>query len=191
MEIEIFGRKFYIFSDGIQWEKFNSMMSMYFFKPTSILVLICFVCCLIWIRKVRRKGKNRKLYKHLALLSYLLIIISLTILNRETGSVREIRWTYDPWFSGTGAFHESNIIVAVFNCLFFVPYGMLCGWQDWGDSNRFLPIIIVAVTGFMVELFQYILGRGVTSIGDITSFIIGGVTGVIIIKCLCRRQKQT
>ena len=189
MEIEIFGRKFCLLVNEMQYAKLRYMLFLYFNKPTIILVLICVVSSIIWVLRARKAEENCKIYKRKALISYVVLILALTVLNRESGSCRELRLIYDPWFFGEGLYHESTIIITIFDCILFVPFGMLYRWLA-GRTSRYISFVtVIVLAGFMVEFFQYILARGVSSIEDFTAFIVGGGIGFVLIDLLERFQK--
>lgn len=174
MSFNLFGRGFHFLADNNQQEKALYMLEKYILKP-EIIVIVAILLIYFIIRVVVKTGKKEEVLKRLKKISpwvYLLIIFGITVFNRAPGD-REIRLTFDNWFTQTG-FHETNVLGFVFNLALYIPFGYLL--YKYGKAVS--AVIIVCASSFIVETLQYILARGVAAIDDLVANIIGGLVGL-------------
>lgn len=173
MKFDLFGKTFYFLSDERQIEKAVNMLEKYIFKP-EILVLLIILTLYFSVRiiaKIRKNDKLHKIFKKISPWVYLLTIFGITVFNRAPGN-REIRLTFDNWFTQTG-FHETNVLGFMFNLALYIPFGyLLCKY-----GKAVSAVIIVCASSLIVEALQYILARGVAAIDDLVANVIGGIIG--------------
>ena len=181
MHFKFKGRDFSLFGDIAQWKKFFGMLSAYFFKYTTIIAIIMFfICCVcVWKSKGKRKS-NGNLEKRICFGAYIIIMLSFSILNREVGENRVLRLSFDSWTAGDSGFHESNVLTALFDGVYFMPYGIIVRWQNWGNNRLICSLLCVLITGFIIEFLQYLLYRGVASVEDLFAYVIGGSVGIAV-----------
>ncbi|WP_336518284.1 VanZ family protein [Pollutibacter soli] len=74
---------------------------------------------------------------------------------------------------------------AVWNFLFFIPFGMLLSVNF--KRIRFLPKLLLMVAfSFVVEMIQYVFAIGATDITDLITNTAGGLLGLILYNLLNR-----
>ena len=136
MHIYIGGRCFSLLGEKAQWEKLSGMIKYYFYRPTTVLAMLILVIGVVCIIQGHIKSKMEEtqavFFKITALLSYIIIIFLLSVLNRDRGEERILRLTLDPWVASSTAYHESNVLIAIFNAGYFMPLGALVRWQNPG-----------------------------------------------------------
>lgn len=167
-----------------QWRKLLDFIQNYFLsRPCTILAIILLITSFILtIKSIKDKSKKKQV---IALICYIGLVIIFSIVNRDVGTARELRLYFDPWLleNGTG-FHESNVLISIIDCLYFIPIGFLLRLNKW--HSLILSFVFVLIFGFSIELFQYILIRGVASISDFTSYIVGGLIGILLAQLINR-----
>lgn len=181
MKFSLFGRTFYFLSDARQIDKAINILEKYFIKPEVLVLLIVFVVYFVirFAARVLNKEKLRNILRKISPWIYLFFILGLTVLNRDVGT-REIRVLPDAWFAGEENYHESNIIVALFNIVFYIPYGFIL--YRWSKFKRLYitTVVIVFGTSLLTEVLQYVLARGISTVEDVGMNVIGGCIGALI-----------
>ena len=182
MEVEILGRTFRFFSSGMQIEKAIRMLEKYFLNPRVIIVLIILglYLCFRFGAFVLKKQKMRNVLITLSPWVYLIIILGITIFNREPTGVRELRLVPDAWFAGKENYHESNVITAVLDMILYIPYGFLLYKRVVKRKKYIGTVMIIFITSFFIEALQYIFALGVASSEDFVMNLIGGFIGAAI-----------
>lgn len=182
MHFNIFEHDFYFLATDMQKEKAMDMLHNYIFK-FEIVVIFTIVLIYIAVRCMAYFKKNEKALNLLRKLSpwvYLLVILALTVFNRDA-SFRQIRWTFDPWITHNG-FHESNVLGSLFNICLFVPFGWLL-YRHTFINKRVLKTFFTGFGAAMAtELLQYIFARGVTAVDDLVMNTIGALLGALVCK---------
>ena len=193
MYIYIWGRCFSLLGEKAQWEKLLGMIDYYFYRPTTVaavfILVIGVVCVIQGTMKSKTEDIRAIIYKKAALISYLIIIFLLSVLNRDRGEERILRLTLDPWFASNTTYHESNVLIAVFNAGYFIPFGALVRWQDQGEL-RYRLFAVILITGVIVEFLQYILIRGVASVEDVVAYMTGGTIGIVLVSLFGKIMRQ-
>lgn len=182
MHIYIWGRCFSFLGEKAQWEKLLGMINYYFYRPTTVVamfvLLIGVICIIQGHLRSKTEDKHALVYKKAALISYIFIILLFSVLNRDRGEERVLRLMLDPWVASNTTFHESNVLTAVINAGYFIPFGALLRWQNQGRLRAGLFAIIL-ISGVSIEFLQFIFVRGVASTEDVVAYIVGGVIGVL------------
>lgn len=192
MQIELFGWKLTIFSPA-QWEKVKLLSAQYFLHPVVLSAFVLLVVCVAaYVAASRRNNptvKNR-LKKTLPPL-YLLLIVSLALLNRLPGSgarsVFHLRLDYI--FEGTTGIHETRVLMAVFDFLYYIPFGFLLRWAA-PNRKGLVPLLFASATGLMMELGQWIFGLGVGTVEHWLLYSIGAATGIVICAVYCAHREK-
>lgn len=165
-----------------QWRKLLDFIQNYFLsRPCTILAIILLITSFVLtIKSIKDKSRKKQA---LALICYIGVVIIFSIVNRDVGTARELRLYFDPWRLENGSgFHESNMLISVIDCLYFIPIGFLFRLNKW--HSFILSFVFVLVFGFSIELFQYILIRGVASLSDFVSYVIGGLIGILLAQLM-------
>ena len=131
---------------------------------------------------------NRKALTNILFLLYLISVLSVTFIVRETmvlrtpenrGVVLQPFREFEAMINGDHFFWFKQIFL---NVLLFVPFGALLPML----SKHFRNPITTVIVGFMfsstIEIMQYITGRGLTEVDDIITNTIGTAVGMIIYK---------
>lgn len=183
MKIGIFDRVFYLFTEEQQKQKLMAFLNDYFLSGPTLLIIgmALLIYFLIWVYAVRnRKVRLKKILNKASFWLYFFLILQLSVLNRKSGT-REIRIAPEPWFIGSTAFHESNIILAVINFCYYVPFGFLT-IRVLSRKHRLIKTIgIILMTTLSMEILQYVFAKGVSSSGDVIANTLGGLLGA----CVC------
>lgn len=193
MQFNLFGRTFYFLANAGQFEKVINMIEHYFIKPEVLVLLIILVVYFEFrfAAFVLKKEKLRGALRKIAPWVYLMVILGLTVFNRTPG-YREIRLRPDAVLAGSGNYHESSILTALFNILFYVPYGFLL--YKWGKYKKpyITSALIAIVTAIGSEALQYLLARGVTTLEDVVLNTLGGCIGAALaaaIRCGSKKRR--
>lgn len=175
-----------------QWLKLMSFLKQYLLKPTSGIAILFLIDCLLCLYMMLNCKRYRELLQKAALMNYCGVILSLSVFNRENGTAREIRLYFDPWIISVSGFrfHESNILIFLLDCIYFIPFGLLVGLQSIRAYRCAVSMCLILLIGIGVETLQFVFGRGVSSIGDITAYFIGGVIGFSIATRLVKKYNN-
>ena len=189
MKIELFGREISIYSPA-QWEKVKGLWAKYFLHPAVVFVFallaVCFVAYGVAHRRGNRVGAVR-LKKALPPV-YLLLIVSLALLNRLPGSGGR-GWFHllpDYIFAGTVGVHETRLLMAIFDFLYYVPYGFLLRWALLRRGRR-APFLLASATGLLVEICQWLFGLGVGTVEHWLLYSLGATAGIAAFDA-CRKR---
>lgn len=152
---------------------------------TAIIIAVSFV---LWLRFIQ--DKNKSFVSLVALLISVFLILAITVLSREFGSVRELSLTpfasWSDYFKGSNAeFLRTNI----FNILLFMPFGAslyAVGYPNLSVKKCLIITVTAAfVLSFGVELAQFLLQCGETETDDIIHNVLGAVFGVLLARLTC------
>ncbi len=173
--------KIYQLLEPRQWQKLYNFIDDYFLnRPAAALAaVLLLVMVVLLICSFRSKEASKTVIRRAAFWDYVIIILLLSVLNRE-GGTRVLRLTFDPWAAGESGWHESNILISLADAAYFLPFGALARWQFSGKMRLLKAFLMVAVAGFLVELIQYVFARGVASAGDLAAYMVGGSLGILL-----------
>lgn len=135
----------------------------------------------------RKLYDNRKGLTHIFFLIYILSVLSLTFIVRETMILRtpDNRGVIlQPFREIDAMLHQPNhffwFMQIFLNIMLFVPFGFLLPMI----SERFRSLWLTTVTGFVfsagIETMQYITGRGLTEVDDVINNTAGALIGYIL-----------
>lgn len=178
MKFVFFGRSFDFLTNDAQYEKLQGFLKMFLLKPAAlaaIVLLLLYVCLAVFFRITEKRERLRAMLD-LAPYIYYLIILFLAVISRD-GGVRVVRWTFDSWFAGSSAFHESNVLSFLLDIIVFMPLGILLKWRMQKRKNS---VVCVVGLAFLIEILQFIFARGIASVSNFTAFAAGGVLGVLL-----------
>ena len=127
---------------------------------------------------------NRKALTNILFLLYILAVLSLTFIVRETmvlrtpenrGVVLQPFREFEAMVNGMHFFWFKQIF---FNVLLFVPFGFLLPMISKHFKNPIIAVTIGCLFSGMIEIMQYITGRGLTEVDDVITNTIGAAVGV-------------
>lgn len=135
---------------------------------------------------VKRRGMlNRETKKQLfwksCMAMYLMMLVQITLLEREAGSRTKVSLELFETFGGPMA----NAFV-VENVLLFMPYGFLLPqiWRGLGKMRISHQMLVCTIIGFfsslMIECTQLVTQRGFFQVDDIMTNTIGMVCGWLV-----------
>ena len=141
---------------------------------------------------------NRKNITRVVFIIYIIGVLSLTFIVRETMILRtpDNRGVVLELFREIDAMlHQPNhffwFMQIFLNILLFVPFGFLLPMI----SKRFQNLLLITVTGFVfsagIETMQYITGRGLTEVDDVINNTVGAVVGYILYVTVMLIYKRT
>ena len=146
----------------------KSILRVEEYLSTHQLWLLAIVAALFLISVFIGRENNKKL-----LVLYILVILYLTLLNRNTGKKQinlRLFWSYR--FLLNNDYLRREILN---NVLLFIPLGAILSQIRPVWRTVLIPVLISMV----VELLQYITARGLLEIDDIISNSLGGLIGVV------------
>lgn len=131
--------------------------------------------------------ENRKKLICLLFMLYIIGVLSLTFIVRETMILRtpdNRGVVLEPFREIAAMLHQSNhffwFMQIFLNILLFVPLGFLLPMI----SKRFKNLWLTTLTGFVfsagIETMQYITGRGLTEVDDVINNTAGALIGYIM-----------
>lgn len=153
-----------------------------------LTVIIIAVCFMLWLHFI--KDKNKNFISLSALLISAFLILAVTVLSRDFGTVRELSLTpfasWADYFKGNNAeFLRTNI----FNILLFMPFGASMYAVGYTKiSLKTCLIITVAaslVLSVSVESAQFILQCGESETDDVIHNVLGAVLGMLLAGNVC------
>lgn len=171
---------------------FKEILVVIYRLPIAILliltVMLIFGAMLFWLHFI--KDKNKSFVSLVALLISVFLILAITVLSRDFGSVRELSLmpfaSWEDYFKGINAeFLRTNI----FNMLLFMPFGASMYAVGYTKiSLKTCLIITVAaslVLSVSVELAQFLLQCGETETDDVIHNVFGAVLGMLLAGNVC------
>lgn len=115
---------------------------------------------------------------------YLVIIIFITFLSRESGSRKGI----DLELFSTWGINARNKAFVIENILLFIPYGFVCAWAI-KSSRKFLMCTLYGfLTSACIETMQLITQRGYFQVDDIITNVLGTIIGFIFFRCILHEE---
>lgn len=125
----------------------------------------------------RRKREMKEVFPLIAFGMYLAIMLVITFLSRESGSMPG---KVDLELLSTWGINTRNNAFVIENVLLFIPYGFLGCLAYERLQNLFSCSLMGALTSMAVECLQLVTARGYFQIDDILTNIIGTVVGYLL-----------
>ena len=131
---------------------------------------------------------NRKKLTQLLFILYIISVLSVTFIVRETmvlrtpdnrGVVLQPFREFEEMMNGMHFFWFKQIFL---NILLFVPFGFLLPMIHTRFRNPILTVVTGCIFSCFIEITQYITGRGLTEVDDVITNTIGAAVGVVIYK---------
>lgn len=152
---------------------------------TVIIIAMLFV---LWLHFI--KDKNKSFVSLVTLLISVFLILAITVLSRDFGTVRELSLT--PFASWADYFKGSNaefLRTNIFNMLLFMPFGAslyAVGYPNLSVKKCLIITVTAAfVLSFGVELAQFLLQCGETETDDVIHNVFGAVLGMLLAGNVC------
>lgn len=171
---------------------FKEILVVIYRLPIAILliltVMLIFGGLLFWLHFF--KDKNKSFVSLVALLISIFLILAVTVLSRDFGTVRELSLT--PFASWRDYFNGSNaefLRTNIFNMLLFMPFGASLYAVGYPNLSVKKCLIITVTAAFVlsvgVELAQFLLQCGETETDDVIHNVLGAVFGVLLARLTC------
>ncbi len=131
---------------------------------------------------------NRKALTNILFLLYILTVLSLTFIVRETMALRtpEHRGVVLQPFREFDAMMNQNHLFwfkqIFLNVLLFIPFGFLLPMIHKLFRNPIITLTAGCIFSGCIEITQYITGRGLTEVDDVITNTIDAAVGVAIYK---------
>ncbi len=124
-----------------------------------------------------RRGKDAvPMLPYAGFFTYLVILLSITFLSRESGS----RDGIDLELFSTWGINVRNNAFVVENVLLFIPFGLVCPWAFGTLGNFFACTLFGAAVSTAIECMQLVTGRGYFQIDDILANALGMAVGCLL-----------
>lgn len=131
---------------------------------------------------------NRKKLTQLIFFFYIISVLSVTFIVRETmvlrtpenrGVVLQPFREFEAMINDTHFFWFKQIFL---NVLLFVPFGVLLPMMSRYFKNPLITVVTGCLFSGTIEIMQYITGRGLTEVDDVITNTLGAAVGVMIYK---------
>lgn len=184
-EFTIFDRTFKFLTDESQWVKLQNYLNQYLFDNTwgKYAVLILLAIAAGFLLSIVLHGIAKKTVNHLLLFAYIGVMIFLYVLSHDTAQGFRT-FSLSDYLTETG-FHETRVLIAVINCLFFVPFGIFLRKVS-GKNHLITNMFLVILAAAGIEIAQYVFAKGYTALDDFAVCVIGGWIGLILAAPFCR-----
>ena len=136
----------------------------------------------------KRLYPNRKTVVSILFILYLMAVISVTFIVRETmvlrttenrGLILQPFREFEAMVNGRRFFWFKQIFL---NVLLFVPFGALLPMVSRCFKNSIVTVITGCLVSGTIEIMQYITGRGLTEVDDVITNTLGAAVGVVTYK---------
>lgn len=131
---------------------------------------------------------HRKKLINCIFLFYILGVLCVTFIVRETmalrtsenrGLVLQPFREFEAMVNGTYFFWFKQIFL---NVLLFVPFGILLPMVSRYFKNPIVTLITGCLFSGIIEIMQYVTGRGLTEVDDVITNTLGAAVGVMLYK---------
>lgn len=129
---------------------------------------------------------HRKTLINCTFLFYILGVLCVTFIVRETmvlrtpenrGLILQPFREFEEMMNGTHFFWFKQIFL---NVLLFVPFGILLPMVSRYFKNPIVTLITGCLFSGIIEIMQYVTGRGLTEVDDVVTNTIGAAVGVVM-----------
>ncbi len=135
--------------------------------------------------RVKRNKPPVAIVAKSAYMMYVVIILCITFLFRESGS----RIGIDLDLFSTWGINDRNNAYVIENVFLFIPYGIMCAWA-FPTLRRFFPCAMIGLaTSIAVECMQLYTGRGFFQVDDILTNLLGSIVGYLVFRIFWRKRK--
>lgn len=152
-----------------------------------VALIIYFVC-----RKNQQRSKLMYYECICAAVIYLLILVYITILDRESMAERHIQLI--PFSDIIYALQNKSRLtldLCILNIFMFIPGGVVFGYiLTYKKAPLFKIILFGAFLTLLVEISQYVSARGVFDINDIIYNLFGYLIGYFAVRAIGKAYKS-
>ena len=134
----------------------------------------------------KRKFAVSRLITLFLFFSYLMFILSVTLLDRKSGSdSRGISWSvFGTWFYGT---KSKGYVIE--NLMLFVPYGILGYFLTPLKRARYV-VLTAAVLSAVIECMQFVFHSGYAELSDVLMNTAGAALGALVAAAVYAAWKR-
>lgn len=157
--------------------------------PVSIYAILFtsgFVCMLIYLslRFVKTDSRKKQAVRTtciiLLLLSYIGLVLLITVFARNTGT--EYKMQLKPLYSLFRTDHMNrDIIRDICNVMLFFPAGFIIQYMGTAKRKGYL-LLMLPVFSLVIETIQLITRRGMFDVDDLLSNVLGGILGFMLAR---------
>ncbi len=191
-EFTIFDRPFEFLANDDQWVKLENYLDQYLFNNVygQYALVIMLGIAAGFLLSLLLRGYAKKALNILLLLAYSCVLALLFVAGRETAQGFRI-FSLSDYLTDTG-FHETRVLIAACNCMFFIPFGIFLRKAS-GRGYTIINILTVIMAAGGIEIAQYFFSKGYTAVEDILMYVIGGFAGMILAApfCLVSEYRET
>lgn len=171
---------------------FKEILIAIYRLPIAILliltVMLIFGGLLFWLHFF--KGKNKSFASLSALLISALLILAVTVLSRDFGSVRELSLVpFSSWADYFKGRNEEYLRTNIYNMLLFMPFGASLYAVGYPNLSVKKCLIITAMAALFlsvgIEAVQFLLQCGETETDDVIHNVSGAVFGTLLAGNVC------
>lgn len=157
------------------------------YLPYGIVVgiLVAIILSAVNDRRVRRKKKPIPVAAVTSFFMYVVIMLFITFLSRESGSRTG---KVDLKLFSTWGINGRNRAFVMENVLLFIPYGFVCAWAI-RPARKFLTCTALGLlTSLGIECMQLYTARGYFQIDDILTNTLGAMIGYVLFRCVLNEE---
>ncbi len=172
------------------WEIFKTETAGVGQKEIIALLVVEVLAVVALSIAFRKKGRInvRKVLYILAVMTYTYILLNITLFRREPGSRAGIVHLKIMLGFGFRTGNPSWIMAfSLLNILLFVPFGILI-YLLFRKSSMGIAIFATTITGLcmssMIELAQFLTGRGMFEVTDLVTNTTGALVGAVVAALL-------
>ncbi|WP_297983192.1 VanZ family protein [uncultured Chryseobacterium sp.] len=75
------------------------------------------------------------------------------------------------------------------NVLMFMPFIPALEWVLRKNIKTVYAVLLIFAGSALIEILQYVLNRGVFDVDDILLNVLGGLTGLLLVRIFCNHKK--
>lgn len=156
----------------------NDLAGTLQYLPYGLLLGILVMLVLNIVNGMREQKGNHTIpmLSYASFFMYLVIILCITFLSRESGS----RDGIDLDLFSTWGNNPRNHAYVIENVLLFIPFGFVCPWTFKALRNFFACILFGAAASTAIECLQLLTKRGYFQIDDILTNTLGMAIGCML-----------
>lgn len=165
----------------------NDIAAVFRYLPYGIVagIIVAIVLSAVNDRRLKRSGRPFPYASLTFYFMYLVIMVFITFLSRESGSRKGI----DLQLLSTWGINTRNNAFVVENILLFIPYGFVCAWAVKSARKFLMCTLYGFLTSLAIETMQLFTQRGFFQVDDILTNTIGTVIGFIFFRCILKEEQ--
>lgn len=165
-------------------KQFATISVTQFITLLVIELIVTTLILVIFSKYFKKNIKTMDVAAIFSLIVYINIIMQLTLLGRKDGSRIGVELELFQYW-GKGRFSMQMLMYAFLNVLLFVPYGFILSWLSGFRRQRttirvVLTSMLCLATSLLIEVIQYVTGRGYYELEDLFCNTVGGIIGSVV-----------